>query len=333
MNVMKPRTGAIAFAARSLVLAATIALLPLAASAQGSWPTQPIKIIVPFAPGGSNDNMARLLSSKLSTRLGQPVVIENKGGAGGTIGTDFVAKARADGYTLLFASTSITTNAAIGKKLPYDPVKDLTPIGVIATSPFAIVVSNKVKANTLREFIDLASAKPRSINYGTAGIGGTNHMATEMFAAAAKVQFVHVPYKGISVAFTDLMGGSLQMLLPSLSSATQHIQAGSMRALAVTSAERSPLTPNIPTAAEAGLPDFQLEVWYGLLGPAQLPPDIIKRLNTELNAVLAMPDVKQVLAREAATPHPGTPAALRDLIQSELTRWARLIKENNIRIE
>ncbi|WP_169444560.1 Bug family tripartite tricarboxylate transporter substrate binding protein [Massilia niastensis] len=332
---MKSRIGGIAVAAaiRSLMAAAAIALPPQAVYAQAPWPTQPIKIIVPFSPGGSNDNVARLLSSKLGARLGQPVVVENKGGAGGTIGTDFVAKARPDGYTLLFASTSITTNAAIGKKLPYDPAKDLSPIGVIATSPFAIVVSNKVKATTLREFIDLAHAKPRSINYGTAGIGGTNHMATEMFASAAKAQFVHVPYKGISVAFTDLMGGSLQMLVPSLASATSHIQAGSMRALAVTSAERSPLAPNIPTAAEAGLPDFHLEVWYGLLGPAKLSPEVIKRLNTELNAVLAMPDVKQVLAREAATPQPGAPAALGNLIQSELTRWTRLVKENNIRIE
>jgi tripartite-type tricarboxylate transporter receptor subunit TctC len=333
MNAMKSKAGGIVCAAAACALAVGVALLPQAANAQAPWPSQPIKIIVPFAPGGSNDNVARLLSSKLSTRLGQPVIVENKGGAGGTIGTDFVAKARPDGYTLLFASTSITTNAAIGKKLPYDPVKDLTPIGVVATSPFAIVVSNKVKATTLREFIDLAHARPRGINYGTAGIGGTNHMATEMFASAAKVQFVHVPYKGISAAFTDLMGGSLQMLVPSLSSVAPHIQAGSMRGLAVTSAERSPLAPNIPTAAEAGLPNFELEVWYGLLGPARLSPDVVKRLNTELNAVLTMPDVKQVLAREAATPHPGPPAALGTLIQSELTRWARLIKDNNIRID
>ena len=335
MKLTKSRIGGVVFAAAtcSLVAAAAIAMLPQAVNAQAAWPTQPIKIIVPFSPGGSNDNVARLLSTKLSARLGQPVIVENKGGAGGTIGTDFVAKARPDGYTLLFASTSITTNAAVGKKLPYDPAKDLTPIGVVATSPFAIVVSNKVKANTLREFIDLANSKPRSINYGSAGIGGTNHMATEMFASAAKVQFVHVPYKGISVAFTDLMGGSLQMLVPSLASATQHVQAGSMRALAVTSAERSPLAPNIPTAAEAGLPGFHLEVWFGLLGPAKLPPAIVSRLNTELNAVLAMPDVKQVLAREAATPQPGAPGALRDLIGSELTRWARLVKDNNIRAQ
>jgi tripartite-type tricarboxylate transporter receptor subunit TctC len=335
MNLMYSRTRriALATATRSLMAAAAFALLPQAANAQSNWPAQPVTIIVPFAPGGSNDNVARLLASKLSARLGQPVIVENKGGAGGTIGTNFVAKARPDGYTLLFTSTSITTNAAIGKKLPYDPVKDLTPIGVIATSPFAIVVSNKVKATTLREFIDLAQSKPRSINYGSAGIGGTNHMATEMVAAAAKVQFVHVPYKGISLAFTDLMGDSLQMLVPSLASATQHIQAGSMRALAVTSAQRSPLAPNIPTASEAGLPGFELEVWFGLLGPARLPSDIVKRLNTELNAVLAMPDVKQVLAREAAATHPGPPEALRVLIQSELTRWARLVKDNNIRIE
>ncbi|RJG03317.1 tripartite tricarboxylate transporter substrate binding protein [Noviherbaspirillum sedimenti] len=315
---------------RALLLAAAGLLLPLQASAQAAWPARPIKIVVPFAPGGSNDNMARVLANKLSARLGQPVVVENKGGSGGTIGTDYVTKAQPDGYTLLFASTSITTNAAAGKKLPYDPVKDLAPIGMIATTPFAVVVSNDLKVTTLREFIDLARAKPGSISYGTAGVGGINHMGTELLAAEAKVKLIHAPYKGISLAFTDLMGGNLQMLLPSLAAATQHIHSGKMRGLAVTSAQRSPLAPELPTVAEAGLPGFQLEAWFGLFGPARLPADVVKRLNAELNAVLAMSDVKDVLAREAATPRPGTPAALGSLVQSELVRWTKLIKDNNI---
>ena len=318
---------------RALHAAAASALLPLQAGAQAQWPSKPIKLVVPFAAGGSNDNIARVLGSKLSARLGQPVVIDNKGGGGGTIGTDFVAKAPADGHTLLFASASITTNAASGKKLPYDPVKDLEPIGGIAASPFAVVVANDVKATTLREFIDLARAKPRSINYGSAGIGGMNHLGTELFASAAKVQLTHVPYKGISLAFTDLMGGSLQMLLPSLASVTPHIRSGKMRALAVTSPQRSPLTPEIPTVAEAAVPGFELEVWYGLLGPARMPPAVVKRLNEELNAALALPDVKEMLAREGSTPRPATPEEFGKLIRTDITRWTRLIKDTGIQVE
>ena len=177
-----------------------------------AWPNRPIKLIVPFAPGGSNDIIARVLAEKLARRLGQPVVVDNKGGAGGTIGTDAVAKSPPDGYTLLFASTSIITNAATGKKLPYDPVKDLQPIGEVAAAPFVIVVSNELKVTTLREFIGLARAKPKTINYGSAGTGGMNHLTTELFASTAKIELVHVPYKGIAPAFTDLIGGNLQML-------------------------------------------------------------------------------------------------------------------------
>lgn len=317
----------------ALLVAIASVLLPAHVGAQSRWPSGPIKLIVPFAAGGSNDNIARALASKLSVRLGQPIVIENKGGSGGTIGTDVVAKSAPDGHTLLLASTSITTNAASGKKLPFDPLKDLEPIGLIASSPFAIVVSNEVKAATLREFIDLARAKPRSINYGSAGMGGMNHLGTELFASAAKVQLVHVPYKGISIAFTDLMGGSLQMLVPSLASATQQIQAGRMRALAVTGARRSPLAPDIPTASEAGLPGFRLEVWFGLMGPARMPANVVKRLNDELNAILATQEMTELLAREGATSQPGTPENFGKLIRSELTRWSRLIKESNIQLE
>jgi tripartite-type tricarboxylate transporter receptor subunit TctC len=274
-----------------------------------------------------------VLGVKLADRLGQSVIIENKGGAGGTIGTDTVAKSPPDGYTLLFASTSITTNAASGKKLPYDPLKDLAPIGEVGAGPFVVVVSKDLNVRTLREFIDLARAKPKSINYGTAGVGGINHLGTELFAQAAQVQLVHVPYRGIGPAFNDLIAGNVQMLLPTLASATQHIQSGTMRGLAVTSAERSPLAPELPTAAEAGLPGFRLEAWWGLLGPAKLPIALVKRLNEELNAALALPDVQEVLAREGATPQPGTPEDFGNLIRSELAAWTQLVKDTQIEIE
>ncbi len=319
-------------ATRCALFAATLATLP-AAQAQGTWPAAPIKIVVPFVPGGSNDILSRVLAQKLGARLGQSVIIDNRGGAGGTIGTDFVAKSKPDGYTLLFVSTSITTNAASGKKLPYDLARDLQPIGVLGAGPFVIVVSNALQVKTLKEFIALAKAKPGSINYGTAGVGGINHLGTELFASAAGIQLTHVPYKGIGPAFTDLMAGTLQMSLPTLSSVAAHIHEGKMRGLAITGAQRSQLAPELPTVAEAGVPGFKLEVWWGVLGPARMPPEVLKRLNEELNAVLGQPEVKDSLAREGATPQPGTPEEFGKLIRAEVVRWSALIREKGIVVQ
>jgi tripartite-type tricarboxylate transporter receptor subunit TctC len=274
-----------------------------------------------------------VLAAQLAARLGQSVVVDNKGAAGGTIGTDFVAKSTPDGYTLLFASTSITTNAASRDKLPYDPLKDLEPIGEVGAGPFVVIVSNNLKVTTLDEFIALARARPKSINYGSAGVGGINHLGTELLAVAANVQLVHVPYRGIGPAFNDLMAGNLQMLLPTVASAAQHIQAGTMRGLAVTGMHRSALLPDLPTTAEAGLPDFVLEAWWGLLGPARLPAEVVKRLNDELNAALARAEVKEALIREAATPAPGTPESFGQLIRSDLARWKQLVAAAQIQIE
>jgi len=268
-----------------ILLIAMLVACPLYASAQ-NWPTKPIRLVVPFVPGGGNDTFARVLASKMSIRLGQPIVVENKAGSGGTIGSDYVAKAPADGYTLLLVSSSLATNAASGKKLPFDPTKAFEPIGKIAASPFVVVVNNDLKATSLREFMELARAQPKAINYGSAGVGGINHLGAELFASAARLQLTHVPYKGISLAYTDLIGGTLQMMLPSAASASTQIRVGKMRGLAVTGAERSPLLPDVPTASEAGLPGFVLEVWYGLLGPANMPASIVKRLNDEMNAAL-----------------------------------------------
>jgi len=308
------------------------ACLPSHASA-AVWPDRPIKIVVPFSPGGSNDIISRLLAEKLTSRLKVSVVVENRGGAGGTIGTNFVVRAAPDGYTILFASTSITTNVASSKELPYDLVKDLQPIGTVATSPFAVVVSKTLSAKTLQKFVALAKSEPGRINYGTAGVGGINHLGTELFAHAAGIKLTHVPYKGIGPAFNDLMGGQLQMLLPTVASVMQQIHAGTMRGLAVTGASRSSLLPELPTVSEAGVPGFKLEAWFGLLGPTGMPPDIVERLNTELNAVLGMEDIKKRLELEGATPLPGTPQSLGNLMKSELGRWREVIQQAGIQLQ
>jgi tripartite-type tricarboxylate transporter receptor subunit TctC len=315
---------------RTMLAAAVASLLAMPTIAQAAWPDRPIRLIVPFAPGASNDILARAIAIRLSERLGQPIVVENKGGAGGVVGTEYVANSSPDGNTLLFVSISITTNAAIKKTLPYDVVKDLQPIGEVGAGPFVVVVSNALNVKTLQEFIDLARAKPNSINYGSAGVGGINHMGTELFAAAAKVQLVHVPYKGMGPAFNDLIAGNLQMGLPSLSSVVQHIHAGTMRGLAVTGKHRSSLAPELPTADEAGLPGFELEAWWGVVGPAKMPPAVVKRLNEELNIVLEMPEMQETLKLEGATAHPGTPEDFGNLIRADLERWKEVVANAHI---
>lgn len=317
----------------TLTLAAAAALLPIAAHAQGTWPARPIKLIVPFAPGGGTDPIARSIGSKLSARLGQPVIIENRGGAGGTLGTEAVAKSVPDGLTLLFASTSITTNVASGKKLAYDLEKDLQPIGQVGASPLLFVVSSTSKMATMKDLLDAARAKQGTITYGSGGLGAISHLGVELLANDAKVQFVHIPYKGIAPALTDLVGGNIHTLTCSPATCAPLLQSEKIRILGVTSAQRSPFTPKVPTVAEAGVPGFQLEFWWGLLGPTGMPPDVVKRLNAELNWALSQPDVRELLARESAAPKPGTPDEFRKLISFEIGRWNKLVKDANLKIE
>jgi len=290
-------------------------------------------LIVPFAPGASTDTVARILASRLSARLGQSVVVDNRGGAGGVIGIETVTKALPDGYTLLFASSTVVTNAAAeGKKLPYDPVKDLAPIGEAGSVPFMVVVPLTIKAATLADFITLARAKPKSVSYGTGGVGTITHLATELFAVSAKIELLHVPYKGVGVALPDLVAGRLQVLLPTVVVGSPHVRAGKVRGLAVTSALRSPLVGELPTGMEAGLPGFQVEAWWGVLGPARLPAEVIKRLSDELNTVLVSDEFRELLAREGASARAGTPESFGKFMRSELTRWSRLITDANIQM-
>jgi tripartite-type tricarboxylate transporter receptor subunit TctC len=318
---------------RQALLALAAAALPARTPmANTRWPQKPVKLIVPFAAGGSNDNIARIIGQKLGDLLGQPFVIENRGGGGGVIGTDSVARAPADGYTLLFASSSIVTNALSGKKVNFDPVTGFTPLGKVGVFPLVIVAATQLPVKSLAELIAYAKARPGTLHYGTAGIGATNHLATELFAHAAGIELVHVPYKGISQSYTDLMGGSLQMMLPSVTAVAPQIKSGKMRGLAVTGRQRSPVLPDLPTAAEAGLPGFQLEAWFGLLGPARLPAEIQATLNQALNQVLGDAEVDKMLRAESVTPQPGAPDDLRKLLQDDLVMWKKIIRDANINL-
>jgi tripartite-type tricarboxylate transporter receptor subunit TctC len=326
--------------ARRRVALATVALAAVAgavlsfgAGAQPAWPNKPIRFIVPYAAGGGTDVIARAIATKLSMRLGQPIIVDNRTGAGGTLGFEAAAKSPPDGYTLLFMTTAFATSAATSNKLPYDAAKDFVPIGQVGSTPLLVVVANDSPFKTLRELLDYARSKPNTVNYGSSGIGSMSHLGVELLAAEAKVQLVHVPYKGMAPAFTDLMGGNLQMTMGTFASATPLIEGGKLRGLAVTSAQRSPFAPNLPTVVEAGLPGSRIDFWWGLMAPARVPPAIVKRMNEELNAILAQPEMRELLAREAAVPTPVTPEAFGKLVARDVALWSKLIKDHNIKVD
>ncbi|MBK5122270.1 tripartite tricarboxylate transporter substrate binding protein [Burkholderia sp. R-69980] len=319
--------------AAGLSLAAT-ACFPIRANATTDWPAAgTIKMIVPFNPGASTDTLARFIASGLSRRLSQNIIVENKSGAGGVIGTEYVANQPPDGYTLLFQTNPFISAPMIiagNHKLPYDPAKDFQPIGQIAVAPLLIVVSNDLKVTTLREFLDVARTKPMTMSYGSAGIGSINHMAVELLSSMANVKLVHVPYTGLGPALTDLLGGRLQMIAASLPSVLPYVNAGKMRALAITASGRSSLVPNLPTVAEAAVPGYQVEAWWGMFAPAKLPVPITQRLNSELDSLLASPSIVEVLAREGASRRPISPDDFRKMILADVPRWRKLIQEAHI---
>jgi tripartite-type tricarboxylate transporter receptor subunit TctC len=319
---------------RRALLAAGVAAsgwLPLATRAQGAWPQKPIRLIVPFGPGASTDTVARFVAAKLATRLGQPVVVENKVGAGGIVGTTYVAAQPADGHTLLFQSSPYTTAPLLKAVPPYDPLRDLQPVGLVGSGPFMIVVGNDLPATSLREFIALA--RTRSLSYGSAGVGTINHLGGELFNHLAEVKLLHVPYSGLGPAISDFLGGRTQMLVASFPAALPHVRAGRMRALAVTGSERSALVPDLPTAIEAGLPGYLVDSWWGVLGPQSLPLPIVQRVNQELNAILATPEAGELLSRDGARPRPGSPDDFARVIGSEVPRWRQLIQSAHITAE
>jgi tripartite-type tricarboxylate transporter receptor subunit TctC len=300
------------------------------AAAQDAWPAKPVRFIVPFAPGGSTDVIARMVGQKLSERWGQPVVIENRAGAGGNIGADVVAKSPGDGYTLLFASGSIAINPHIYKRMPFDTYKDLVPITNVASGPMLVVVPDRSPIKNIKELVAAAKAKPGSINFGSAGVGSQVHMAGESFANAAHVELTHVPYKGESVAYVDLIAGQIQMMVGNFAAASALLGPGRLRALAVTAKTRAPQLPEVPTAAESGLPGFENIGWFGLFAPAATPKDVLSKIQHDTAAVLGETDIKARLYVQGMQPVGNSSAEFAAALKEEDKRWAKVVKERHL---
>ena len=310
-------------------------LLCLAALARAQpYPAKPIHFIVPFPPGGGNDTVARAIAQQLGPDLGQPVVVDNRPGAGGSVGAELAAKSPPDGYTLFLAGVgSHAVNPNLHARLAYDPVRDFTPITLVATAPSVLVVNPAVPARTVAEFTAYARANPGKLNYASNGNGSAAQLAAAMYESMANVRMVHVPYKGIAPALTDLLSGEVQLMFGTVVALVPHIQAGKLRALAVTSRKRSALLPDVPSLAESGLPDYEAGSWYGVMAPAGTPREIVERLHGAIARALKQPDVAQRLAAEGAIVIGSTPAEFGAHIKAELARVGNVVRAAGIRIE
>lgn len=317
---------------RRIFIAASLAAAsgPLVAQ---TYPTKPIRLIVPFPPGAYTDTVARVVAEKLSQRVGQSVIVENKAGAGGNIGADYVAKAAPDGYTLLVGTIANAISVSVYKKLAYDLQKDLLPIGLVATVPNVLVVNPGLKLNTVGELINFARSNPGKLSYASSGNGGAPHLAGEMFKARTKTDLVHVPYKGISPALTDVMGGQTTAMFASLDSAIGQIKAGKLDALAVTGAKRTPLLPQVPTMIESGLKDFEILGWAGILAPAGTSPAIIEMLSAHLVAIVNSTEVTSKFSDLGADAVSSSPIEFSKFIKSESDKWSKVVKMAGVRTQ
>jgi len=310
------------------------AALPLAGIAHADeYPSRPIRVIVPFSPGGAVDGPMRLIAQELGKRLGQPVVVENKPGAGATIGSDIVAKAPADGYTLLLASQTNAISATLYSKLPFDPIGDFTPVTLIGREPGVVVVNPAVPAKTLQEFIAYVKANPGKVDYASSGNGSGQHLFAALLASRTGMKMNHVPYRGSGQATTDLISGVVAMAIPGTAGMVGHIKAGKLRALAVTGAHRSPQLPDVPTVIESGLPGYEAYVWMGLLAPKGTPPAIVEQLNHDVVAVLGEDEVKRYMASAGIEIVGSTSGDFGSFFRAERDRWAKVIKDTGAHIE
>jgi len=318
-------------------LALTLALaMSIAASDAHAedYPSHPIKLIVPYAPGGGADAVARIVAKRVSETIGQPIVIENRGGAGSIIGTEDVHKAAPDGYTLLLGQSGpISINPAVYKELPYDPEKDFAPITMTTAYPYILVVNAKLPVKSLQDFVAMVKAKPGEFNYGTTGVGAANHLVTELFSSRAGLKMVHVPYRGTALAVADLLAGQVTMVFADPVSALPHMQAGTLRALAVTSNERSPVAPDVPTIAESGYPGFDAIAWHGILAPAGTPAPVIAKLHDQIVAALKDPATKALLEAQAIATIGDTPQQFSDFIKRDIAVWKEVANQANVSVK
>ena len=315
------------------LLAALAATLALAGSAAAQdYPTKPVRLIIPFPPGGSNDVVGRMIATQLGERLGKQVIVDNRGGAGGVLGTEVAAGAAPDGYTILVVSLAYTVNPWL-YKLKYDPLKSFVPVAMLASGANVLTVHPSVPVNSVKELIALAKQKPGELNYASAGAGSFQHLGSELFKLMAGVDIVHVPFKGGGPAMIDVVGGHSQVLVSSLVQTGAHIRSGKLKALGVGSAKRSALFPDIPTIAEAGVPGYEMANWWGILAPAGTPQPIVDKLAKEIGGVLSAPETQKHFAAEGAEVVQKTPAEFAAFIESELAKWQRVVKEAKIKAE
>ena len=303
---------------------------PLPALAQ-AWPSKSIRWIVPFPPGGGNDTIARAVGQRLAESIGQPVVIDNRPGAGGTIGADLAARAPGDGYTLFLAGVaSHGINPALGGRLPYDPVRDFAPVSLLATAPLLLVLHPSLPVRSVKDLLALARARPGALNFASNGRGSSSHMAAELFASMGQVKMEHVPYKGLAPALTDLLGGRVELMFSSLVAILPHVSAGKLRPVATTGSARSAVLANLPTVAEAGLTGYETASWYGVVTPAGTPGPVVERLSSELGRIIRTPAVREQLLADGAVPVGSTPQAFAAHIKAELARWSKLVRDAKI---
>ncbi|HEX6003799.1 MAG TPA: tripartite tricarboxylate transporter substrate binding protein [Burkholderiales bacterium] len=316
-----------------LTLAAA-ALALFSTSFAQNYPTRPVRMMVPFPAGGGSDTMGRIVGAKLSERLGQQIVVENRPGAAGSIGADIAARAPADGYSILLGSTSeLVQYPNVNPKIPYDPLRDFAPISLVGTIPMVLVVHPSLPVKNVRDLVALAKSRPGEINFGSAGQGATTHLAVELFIQLTGVKMTHVPYKGSPQAVADLVAGNVQLGIPTMPAALPFIKAGRVKVLGVTTAKRASNLPDVPTLSEAGVKGYEAALWTGILAPAGTPAPIINRLNAEIAKVLELKDVQDALARQGAEAQPSSPAEFAAFLKRDYAKWARVVKEGGIRIQ
>jgi len=305
---------------------------PTLAQTSGDYPSKPIRVVVPFAPGASNDTLSRATAEAMTPFLGQPVVVDNRPGAGGMLGAEQVARSAPDGYTLLNVQASFATNTAIRAKMPYDVHKDFAYMGMMTRSPLLLVVHPSMPVNSPKELVALARQRPGDLNYGSSGTGGSNHLVTELFAKTAAIKITHVPYKGVGPALVDLLGGHIQMAFASLPSALGHVTRGRLKALAVADEKRSPFAPNVPTSREGGVP-FVAELWWGFAAPAKTSPQTVGVLSAALRKALQTPELTKHYAVEGGEPMPMTPEQFAKYVFAEVERWRQVVKDTGLTLQ